>query len=445
MVVFPKILAQVGEGLVSERFTFIGQVRSGRGVAALHIRENAKELKDAIGENLIEGSLNLVLRHPLIFINENAIKFDHDNRFLWPAYLNGIQVWLYRWQHTPLHIVELLSTVHLRKTLNLRDGDKIKVEMRKADVGVVPNVGKLAWNLCWLGRWHWYYTNDSYYFRIKRWGVEYGATQQNTKKSVRHLLVNLVKTIIRKCLTITYGVIRLKRIFFPTRVSAEPYFFERLPLDSLCNSEDRSFRQVHNLLNYTKLSGSSYSAYRYPAGYHSIEINGRRLQGQRDPLKRLAGVPIDFREKTVLDIGCNQGGMLFQLDGLVKWGVGLDYDSRMINAANRIKSLQEITNLNFYVFNLEKEPLNLIEDFMPEPKVDVVFLLSVCMWLKNWQEVIKFGAEISNSMVFETNGTDEQQSAQEGYLRKLYENVLLLTKSSEDDPRQKRRKLFYCY
>jgi hypothetical protein len=100
--------------------------------------------------------------------------------------------------------------------------------------------------------------------------------------------------------------------------------------------------------------------------------------------------------------------------------------------------------LNFYVLDLEKEPLNLIEDFIPEPKVDVVFLLAVCMWISNWREVISYSARISGSMLFETTGPAEQQELQEAYLRKLYGDILLLAGRSEDDPGHKRRKLFYC-
>lgn len=254
----------------------------------------------------------------------------------------------------------------------------------------------------------------------------------------------IAKTLIKRTPGMSSLRKYLSRIAAPKNNLHRPYRFERLPLDSLNNPEDRAFRQIQNILNYTKTSGSSYSAQRYSAGYHTIEINGRRLQGQRDPSKRLERVPVDFLGKTVLDIGCNQGGMLFQLGGIVKWGVGIDYDARMINAANRIRSLREANSLNFYVFDLEREPLSLIEDFIPEPKVDVVFLFAVCMWLKNWRDVIEFGARISDSMVFETNGTDEQQSAQQEHLEALYQKVSLLTEFSEDDPKQKRRKLFYC-
>jgi SAM-dependent methyltransferase len=220
--------------------------------------------------------------------------------------------------------------------------------------------------------------------------------------------------------------------------------FERQPLDGSEDPETRSFRQIHNLLNYTKTSGSYYSAIQFPAGYHSIDINGHRLQGKRDPAKRLERIPIDFNGKTVLDIGCNQGGMLFQLDHAIKSGVGVDYDNRMINAANRIKALRGSDNLQFYVFDLEKEPLALLEDLIPVPRVDVVFLLAVCMWLKNWQSVIACAAKISNMMIFESNGTEDQQTAQVAFLKQLYRDVTLLAEHSDDDPRQKKRKLFWC-
>ncbi|MET0341048.1 MAG: methyltransferase domain-containing protein [Polyangiales bacterium] len=201
--------------------------------------------------------------------------------------------------------------------------------------------------------------------------------------------------------------------------------------------------QIQNLLNYTKTSGASYAARGFPAGYHSIEIRGVRLEGQRDPQKRFTIVPVDFTGKTVLDIGSNQGGMLLQLRDKIARGVGVDYDHRMVNAANRIRASVGADHLGFYVFDLEKEPLELIRDFLPDGKVDVVFLLAVCMWLDNWREVIDFAASVSQCMLFETNGTDAQQTEQREYLELKYTDVRQLSEASEDDPSQKRRQLFW--
>lgn len=214
------------------------------------------------------------------------------------------------------------------------------------------------------------------------------------------------------------------------------YVFERIATGG-------ELAQIQNILNYTKTSGSSYAARGYPAGYHSIELMGVRLSGQRDPAKRFAIVPVDFTGKTVLDIGSNQGGMLLQLRDKIARGVGIDYDHRMVNAANRIRGAVGAEHLAFYVFDLQKEPLELIRDFLPDGKVDVVFLLAVCMWLDNWREVIDFAVSVSESMLFETNGTDAQQAEQEAYLRLKYADVQQLSEASEDDPSQKRRKLFW--
>lgn len=435
---------------MAEEFEFVGEVWPGRGRAASHVRENRAELLDKTKEQFVEGSLNLILRQPLMFATKNALKFDDGRRLLWPAALNGLPVWIYRWQNAPLHVVEVLSRVHLRKGLGLRDGDLVKISTKRNNVAIVSPVGRLVWNLCWLGRRDWCYTNDRYYFRTKPWCRELGATQRGIGTTGRDLAATLMKTTIKQTPFLGSLAIYLKKLSRSAAAGrkASPttgYVFERQPVDPLSDPETRSFQQVRNILNYSKTSGSSYSAARYPAGYHTIEINGQYLQGQRNPAKRLEHVPVDFRGKTVLDIGCNQGGMLFQIDGLVKWGVGVDYDARMTNAANRIKALRQCTSLHFYVLDLEKEPLGLIEDFLPESKVDVVFLLSVCMWLRNWREVVEVCAGLSRSMLFETNGTGDQQTAQMEHLRGLYDSVSLLTESSEDDPGQKRRQLLYCH
>src|SRR3546814_14505207 len=45
--------------------------------------------------------------------------------------------------------------------------------------------------------------------------------------------------------------------------------------------------RVTNLLNYTKTSESAYSGDVFPAGYHSINLPGLDLQGQRNPPERI--------------------------------------------------------------------------------------------------------------------------------------------------------------
>jgi SAM-dependent methyltransferase len=219
--------------------------------------------------------------------------------------------------------------------------------------------------------------------------------------------------------------------------------FSRIAVTQGASAGDHLFGQLQNILNYTKVSGSAYSAQNFGAGYHTFMINGRRLAGQRDPAKRLELVPVDFSGKTVLDLGCNQGGMIHELKDAVKWAVGVDYDARMINAANKIKVALSSDNCSFFVLDLQNEPLDLILDFLSADRVDICFLLSICMWLNNWREVIDFAQRISNEMVFETNGTAQQQEQQIQHLRERYHDVHVLAETSGDDPVQKNRKLLH--
>tara|TARA_B110000914_G_C15460140_1_gene445411 strand:- start:286 stop:1005 length:720 start_codon:yes stop_codon:yes gene_type:complete len=211
------------------------------------------------------------------------------------------------------------------------------------------------------------------------------------------------------------------------------------------DSFDRGLKKIMNLLNYTKKSAVSYSAGNFDSGYHSMKIGNQEFKGQRNPELRFKDLPFSFKGLSVLDIGCNQGAMISTFAEDLKFGIGIDYDYRMINVANKIRTYNKFDNVNYYVFDLEKENLNYISDFLPTDKVDVILLLSVCMWIKNWKDVISFCVKTSGKLVFETNGNPSQQEEQIQYLQSKYKKVDLIHDTSEDDESQKLRKLYYCY
>jgi SAM-dependent methyltransferase len=196
---------------------------------------------------------------------------------------------------------------------------------------------------------------------------------------------------------------------------------------------------VHNKVrNVKELFGGL-----YPAGYYHININNKLIKGQRDPKERLKNVPYDFKNKTVLDIGCNQGGMLFELQKEVQKGIGIEYHPILVNIANKIKNENKYDNLEFYNYDIEKEPFELVNNYIPNPP-DIIFLLSVCMWVNNWKELIKNCSLLSKTILFESNGSDEQQEAQKQELDKYYK-VDLINEKSLDDIRQHKRKLYIGY
>ena len=97
------------------------------------------------------------------------------------------------------------------------------------------------------------------------------------------------------------------------------------------------------------------------------------------------------------------------------------------------------------MFDLEKDDLDYIMDLLPENKIDLVLLLSVCMWINNWKSVIKFSYDHSEKLIFESNGKPSQQEEQIAYLGTLYKKVDVIHEFSQDDPGQKSRKLLICY
>lgn len=201
--------------------------------------------------------------------------------------------------------------------------------------------------------------------------------------------------------------------------------------------------KIKNLLQYTTTSDKTYNGSIYEGGYHSLVIHGEETKGQRQPKERLDGVPFNFDNTTVLDIGSNQGGMLFAIQNQIKEGVGIDFDHRLVNVSNRIKGSHDYKNLNFFVFDLENEDFNLINNFA-DNKFDIIFLLSVCMWIKNWKELCAWCSVNAKSCLFETNGKKHEQQEQLDVLNSLYKSVILVRDKSTDDKSQSKRRLYYC-
>jgi len=220
--------------------------------------------------------------------------------------------------------------------------------------------------------------------------------------------------------------------------------FRRDSSAATCPAPERDFVRLHNLIHYANASDARYSASDFDYGYHQMNLKGRTLPGRRDPSKRLSLLPVNLVGKSVLDIGCNQGALLFSLESTISWGVGIDFDERMVNLCNLQRGIRKSSNLDFYVFDVDSDVHEFILDLLPQERVDIVFLLSVCMWVKKWRELIDFCSEISGSVFFESNGSPAQQSEQVKYLRRQFSEIKLLAEESEDDPKQKNRKLYYA-
>src|SRR5690606_5577610 len=83
----------------------------------------------------------------------------------WEAELGGHRCLIRRWKLCPLHVVELVSPMHLRSTLGLETGDRVAIDIAS---GLTEPVGVrrgLAWASVWMFRRHRFFA-DSEYARI---------------------------------------------------------------------------------------------------------------------------------------------------------------------------------------------------------------------------------------------------------------------------------------
>lgn len=113
--------------------------------------------------------------------------------------------------------------------------------------------------------------------------------------------------------------------------------------------------------------------------YYNYSFGNSKFKGLRNSLNRIKQIPINFKNKTILDLGCNAGGMLFPIAKTIKYGFGYDFDEDAISLANKIKKDNNINNLDFYVMDFEKDELKF-------PKTDIVFMLSIANWVSNWKK-----------------------------------------------------------
>lgn len=201
---------------------------------------------------------------------------------------------------------------------------------------------------------------------------------------------------------------------------------------------------ILTLLDATKINKEWYDQHGLTAGYHTIEIDGKKFKGQRDPQKRLQKIKYDFRNKRVIDIGCSNGGFLQSLAPLINFGIGIDNNPNCINAANALKSVKSSHNLNFYCFDLDRDDLSIINSFGLGEKFDVCLFLCLSLWVKRWKEVFLYMTEMVDTILFESHGSDSEQMDQLDFVRSVYNDITLISDASDDDPTYTTRKMYVC-
>jgi hypothetical protein len=191
---------------------------------------------------------------------------------------------------------------------------------------------------------------------------------------------------------------------------------------------------LRNALRKT-VGGSHYNGWhnRSEFGYHSFDLFNIHIPGQRNPKKRFEKIKkfYDFSGKNVLDLGCNTGGMLFHIPE-IKQGVGIDYDEKCIESCTIFKErLNFSCSLQFYKADLNNFS---VEEFCKEKQFapDIIFLLSIGSWIKNWRNLYIEAFKVSPAILLETNNDNEGKPQLELFTQ-LGAIIQVVSETSDDD------------
>ena len=177
----------------------------------------------------------------------------------------------------------------------------------------------------------------------------------------------------------------------------------------------------------------------FPAGYHSFDIPGFSVKGQRDNRGRLQQIEksITLEERSIIDFGCNTGGMLLHWPNPA-FAIGMDFDSKSISAAKKIVKVlgkydfEMSKRFEFYVQDLEKLDFNELEKIFVFRKIDTVLLLSIGSWIRSWKELYSFVAQFKTDIILETNN-DSEGVTQIEFFKERNKKITLISSNSFDD------------
>lgn len=177
-------------------------------------------------------------------------------------------------------------------------------------------------------------------------------------------------------------------------------------------------------------------------GYHSFNLPGVNITGQRNPLKRLEKIKklINFENKVIVDLGCNTGGMLIHLDNII--GYGFDIDVNAIIAAKNISELLEKPNLKFNVHDFNTDQLDKIRSIVKEPP-NIVFALAIGKWIPQHNKVYQFFVDLgAEAFILETNNDKIGKSELSFFESINWKKQLIIENSFDDLTRNKKRKTY---
>lgn len=168
-----------------------------------------------------------------------------------------------------------------------------------------------------------------------------------------------------------------------------------------------------------------------------------REEAQRDAGRRLLRFGIaenHVRGKRILDLGCNNGAMLFQLSNYnPALGLGIEYDAEKVQLAQRIAEFAAIQNLEFRIGDLDR-----IRAAELNGPFDVVLCLALEAHVKDPAHLYDLLAAVTRgSLYFEANASTAPDSVQANLQRVGFSKIEHIGACDDDIvPKNNRRPLF---
>ncbi len=162
----------------------LGKAVVGRGQADRSLASYRLKIEEALGNAPHPGSLNLVLRQPIVLDPQRAIGASDGKRWFWLAQCAATPCLLTRWRGCPLHVVEVVAAVRLRDLEG--EAGALQIDVDNDLLLPVPLTNRLFWVLLWAGRQHWFYASDRYLKFRQRLGGKHLEGQAAVAARCRH-------------------------------------------------------------------------------------------------------------------------------------------------------------------------------------------------------------------------------------------------------------------
>lgn len=176
----------------------------------------------------------------------------------------------------------------------------------------------------------------------------------------------------------------------------------------------------------------SFSGTSFFTGFQSVKIKNYFFNGRKNCERFIKSLPVDFKDKRVLDIGSFWGSVLSELSPMIEAGFGIEKDDDCIKISGMLAGSNQKKNIHFYKFDLEKLYLSDVIKNINAGRLDIIFILDVLNELSNPQKLIKESSSEADQVIFEITGSELLRKKQSELISKYFKQIRKIDYSNEE-------------